>query len=47
MTAFRTTRTGFYGGIVFGFAQDLISLARGRRPRYIDLFGEALGLSTS
>ena len=35
-TAARTIRTGLYGGIAFGLAQDALGLARGRRLAYVD-----------
>lgn len=35
-TAARTIRTGLYGGLVFGLAQDALGLARGRRLGYVD-----------
>ena len=35
-TAARTIRTGLYGGLGFGLAQDALGLARGRRLGYID-----------
>ncbi|CAD6577444.1 MAG: hypothetical protein ASARMPREDX12_008350 [Alectoria sarmentosa] len=36
-TAARTIRTGLYGGLAFGLAQDALGLARGRRLGYVDL----------
>ena len=36
-TAGRTIKTGLYSGLVFGFAQDALGLARGRRLHYLDL----------
>ena len=35
-TAARTIRTGLYGGLAFGLAQDALGLARGRRLGYVD-----------
>lgn len=35
-TAARTIRTGLYGGLAFGFVQDALGLARGRRLGYVD-----------
>lgn len=35
-TAARTIRTGLYGGLTFGLAQDALGLARGRRLGYVD-----------
>lgn len=35
-TAARTIRTGLYGGLAFGLAQDALGLARGRRLNYVD-----------
>lgn len=43
MTAMRTLKTGLYGGLVFGFAQDALGLARGRHLRYVDFLSEMLG----
>ena len=41
-TAIRTLRTGLYGGLAFGLAQDALGLARGRRLGYVDfLFGRS------
>ena len=37
-TAARTIRTGLYGGLVFGLAQDALGVARGRRLGYVDYF---------
>ena len=35
-TAARTIRTGLYGGLAFGLAQDALGFARGRRLGYVD-----------
>ena len=45
-TAARTIRTGLYGGLAFGLAQDALGLARGRRLAYVDfLLGRSRDIS--
>ena len=36
LTAARTAKTGLYGGLIFGLAQDALGFARGRRIGYVD-----------
>ena len=36
VTAARTARMGFWGGLAFGLAQDAVGLLRGRRIGYVD-----------
>lgn len=43
MTNIRIAKTGLYGGLVFGFVQDALGLARGRRLRYVDFIKDVLG----
>lgn len=42
MTTMRTAKTGLYGGLAFGFIQDALGLARGRRLRYVDFIKDML-----
>ena len=35
-TAGRTIKVGLYSALAFGFAQDALGLARGRRLQYVD-----------
>ena len=47
MTTMRTLQTGLHGGLAFGFLEDAIGLARGRRLRYVDLLKGIFGVGDS
>ncbi len=44
MTTMRTLQTGLHGGLAFGFLEDAIGLARGRRLRYVDFLKDIFGI---